>query len=259
MPNHSDRSKNPGCLASLLRVIGIQSAGKQPEAASQNVEYLPADPEPDEFPYRLRDDFLSPSEKSFYLVLKKLLGEHLTICSKVSLGDLFFVVRPNENRSAHNRINRKHVDFLICDPRKMVPLFAVELDDRSHERADRVERDEFVDGVFEAAGLPLLHIAVRASYSTTELAQLVRKALAQRGWKASSDEEIPAQAPISTVIESRTQGSTSVDQPAPFCPKCGSPMVLRMARSGDQNGRQFYGCSSYPKCRTIIPVEIAGN
>jgi predicted RNA-binding Zn-ribbon protein involved in translation (DUF1610 family) len=33
------------------------------------------------------------------------------------------------------------------------------------------------------------------------------------------------------------------------CPKCGSDLVLRVAKQGVNKGNQFYGCSSYPKCR----------
>ncbi len=35
------------------------------------------------------------------------------------------------------------------------------------------------------------------------------------------------------------------------CPKCGMPMVLRTARNGNSQGKQFFGCSAYPKCRTV--------
>lgn len=35
------------------------------------------------------------------------------------------------------------------------------------------------------------------------------------------------------------------------CPKCGKALVLRTAKRGANNGKQFYGCSGYPKCRYI--------
>ena len=35
------------------------------------------------------------------------------------------------------------------------------------------------------------------------------------------------------------------------CPRCGSPLVLRTAKKGDNAGNQFYGCSAFPKCRYI--------
>jgi len=34
-----------------------------------------------------------------------------------------------------------------------------------------------------------------------------------------------------------------------ICPKCGSDLVLRVAKQGVNKGNKFYGCSSYPKCR----------
>lgn len=35
------------------------------------------------------------------------------------------------------------------------------------------------------------------------------------------------------------------------CPKCGNSMVLRTARSVSNQGKQFLGCSDYPKCKTV--------
>jgi hypothetical protein len=56
----------------------------------------------------------------------------------------------------------------------MNPLFAIELDDSSHNQPDRIERDAFVDDVFAVADLPLLHIPVRGSYNTSELGVLIK-------------------------------------------------------------------------------------
>jgi hypothetical protein len=39
---------------------------------------------------------------------------------------------------------------------------------------------------------------------------------------------------------------------APRCPYCGAEMTLRKRRS---DGKSFYGCRSYPKCRGIVNVE----
>ena len=40
----------------------------------------------------------------------------------------------------------------------------------------------------------------------------------------------------------------------PFCPKCGSRMVLRTARRGRYAGKNFWGCSKYPNCNGILNV-----
>jgi restriction system protein len=39
----------------------------------------------------------------------------------------------------------------------------------------------------------------------------------------------------------------------PSCPKCGQPMVKRLARQGANAGNAFWGCSSFPTCRGVRP------
>ena len=35
------------------------------------------------------------------------------------------------------------------------------------------------------------------------------------------------------------------------CPKCGSTLLIRTVKSGPKAGLQFWGCSAFPKCRTM--------
>jgi hypothetical protein len=39
-----------------------------------------------------------------------------------------------------------------------------------------------------------------------------------------------------------------------FCPKCECEMVIRTATKGLDAGKQFWGCSTYPKCRFTMPA-----
>ena len=114
-------TQNPGCLTSLLSILRIRSRSRQNQ---------------DVFPYRVRDDFLSPAEISFYHVLKGMTGEKLTICPQVSLAALLFVSGGDNYRGDTNRISQKRVDFLLCDPKTMKPVLAIELDDASHQRSE---------------------------------------------------------------------------------------------------------------------------
>lgn len=36
-----------------------------------------------------------------------------------------------------------------------------------------------------------------------------------------------------------------------MCPRCGNKLVLRTAKRGDNAGKQFWGCSGFPKCRYV--------
>ena len=108
----ASKDEKPGCLSNFFPSLRRTKA----EAVSEPL------------PYRVRDDFLSPAEFSFYKVLMSLVGTHLTIQSKVRLADIFFVARPNENFAYLGKIAQKHVDFLVCDSLTMKPVFGVELE-----------------------------------------------------------------------------------------------------------------------------------
>ena len=36
---------------------------------------------------------------------------------------------------------------------------------------------------------------------------------------------------------------------APVCPLCGKPMLKRLQKRGQMQGREFWGCSDYPQCK----------
>jgi hypothetical protein len=38
------------------------------------------------------------------------------------------------------------------------------------------------------------------------------------------------------------------------CPRCGSGMVFRETKRGDNVGQKFWGCSTFPKCRAVIKL-----
>lgn len=224
----SPTTEKQGCLSILFPFL-------RPKAESAEV-----------LPYRLRDDFLSPAEFSFYKVLSSTLGSRFTVQSKVRLADIFFAARPRENVAYLNRIAQRHVDFLVCDAVTMKPLLGIELDDASHQRDRRQQRDEFVERVFQAAGLPLLRFPVQREYNPREIATQIAPFFKDK--IASSAEPQPT----STIAAAPTNGSPN--DAAPLCPKCGIPMVLRTATQGEYKGRQFYGCANYPRCREVKPV-----
>jgi restriction system protein len=39
------------------------------------------------------------------------------------------------------------------------------------------------------------------------------------------------------------------------CPKCGSSMILREAKQGQNIGKNFWGCSNFPKCRGTVNIS----
>ena len=213
-------SENIGCLGSILNMLGLLP--KQNQKQSDAMQSI--------FPYALRDDFLSAAELNFYKSLTLATEQFpVKILTKVSLSDLFFVTISDfkTRQSYWNKINRKHVDFLICDQVSLKPLIGVELDDKSHQQANRVQRDHFVNEVFKAANLPLLHVPVKSAYDVTKLTDLIKSEL-------QISETTPK---IDSLI----------------CPKCQIPMILRESKKGTNAGQKFYGCSNFPNCKEVKP------
>lgn len=46
----------------------------------------------------------------------------------------------------------------------------------------------------------------------------------------------------------------SMSSNAPRCPKCGQPMLKRMQKKGQYQGREFWGCVDYPQCNGTRPI-----
>lgn len=227
-------SDNSGCLTAILQTLGLKPYTRKDWTITRMEE------DAEELPYRVKDNFLTPAELSFYHVLNSIVGSHLTVLSKVRLIDLFYVARPNENYSYRGKIAQKHVDFVLCQPKTMTPIAGIELDDSSHQREDRQERDEFVNKVFEAAELPLVRISAQRTYNTHEISALLKSALSKRG--------------EGTVQQSNEQNYSKGNPP--LCPKCGVPMVLRTVKKGQHKGKQFFGCPNFPNCRSMKKLHV---
>jgi hypothetical protein len=186
-------------------------------------------------PYRLREPFLTTTELALFRVLNQMVGQRYLICPKVSLNDVFYIIRPNENVHFFNKFFRKHVDFLLCDPQTLAPAFGVEIV-RTNSKNETRETDRFIEELFTDAGLPLVHIPSSESYDPSDLVSLFQLALERIGETISS------------------RADRSADS-VPHCPVCSKMMVLRIHRSGPHRGKKYYGCMDSPRCGGLVPLD----
>jgi hypothetical protein len=198
---------------------------------------------PDLYPCKLRDPLLSKVETSFYQVLLAIIGQRVVICPKMLLAD---VIRVNSTPSAQaapthqaffQRIASQRIDFLLCERYTLKPLLAVQLYDHSQPKTSRKKRDPFIDRVFKAAKLPVLHLVAQADYHLRSLALRIAPYL-------------------TTVAYSRTSEPIQLGVP-PRCPCCHTPMVKRTVISGQYKGQTYYSCRSYPDCCERLPLSKA--
>lgn len=68
-------------------------------------------------------------------------------------------------------------------------------------------------------------------------------------------ELVDTQTLLMLVTSTRPDSTAAAPSPAiPVCPKCGLRMVMRTAKRGGSQGRDFWGCQRYPDCRGTRPA-----
>ena len=128
--------------------------------------------------YNRKNFFLTRAEHECYDALVEAVGTEYRIFAQVHLPTLVdHTIRGQDWRAALAHINRKSVDFVLCDKAYLSPKLAIELDDKSHERPDRQERDREVERILREAGVPLLRLENRGSFSPSELTQKIKETL----------------------------------------------------------------------------------
>ena len=141
----SKYDQNPGCLIGLLNLL----FGSGKKKAPANIDYSKS--------YQKKMLF-TKNEWYAHKKLQELAGEKgFVICPKVRLLDIIEPRSGEKNyMSLMGKIQSKHVDFVICNS-SMKVLGVVELDDNSHDRQDRKERDQFVDEILQSVGYKVVH------------------------------------------------------------------------------------------------------
>lgn len=121
------------------------------------------------YPFQPRDFLLSAAELRFFHALEKAVPAPLMIAPKVRLGDVIGCSDADWARGHGPKISARHLDFVIMDRETGRIAMAVELDDSSHLRPERRQRDIFVNRALEAARVPLLRVQAAPSYSIRDL------------------------------------------------------------------------------------------
>lgn len=125
--------------------------------------------------YERQRFLLTPGELKFYRALKVAVGNDYQIMCQVNLSQIIQTrpMNPSERQTAFNKISRKVLDFVLCDSRNLAIIAAIELDDSSHNRKDRIDRDKFLNEAMEDAGVPLIRFQARSSYTADQITQKI--------------------------------------------------------------------------------------
>lgn len=146
----------------IIALLAMKSGKKRQNNNKENPQIEPkTENAKEDFDYSnsyQHRQFMSPKEQTSYNIIRDITDEiGLILFAKVRLFDL---IEPKQGtkykKGAQWKIQAKHVDFVICD-RTLKVKAIIEIDDSSHDRKDRVERDKFVDEILKKCGYKVIH------------------------------------------------------------------------------------------------------
>ena len=96
--------------------------------------------------------YLTNAERKFFNILKSKINPGLQIIPQAVLSSFI-----NTNYKNRTKIDKKTVDFLIIDTNFEIKC-VIELDDKTHQKAKRIERDNFINELMQKIGIEIIHI-----------------------------------------------------------------------------------------------------
>lgn len=130
-------------------------------------------------PYKIRRTIMSEHERLLFDNLRVVLGTTYDVYPQIKLDKIFGVERQRAYKyylGWLRRINQKSVDFLVVKRDTQSPIFAIELDDSSHEDENRIDRDKFVGELFKRNNFPLIRFNA-GQYRVEELKVVLKQYL----------------------------------------------------------------------------------
>lgn len=117
-----------------------------------------------------KDRLMSVVEARMLNKLKPLEGGRYYLFAQVRVADVIGVGGKEGSSSwwsLFRQISSKHVDFVFVERSTMRPVVAIELDDLSHNKPERIVRDKFLNKAFEQAGTKLVRYTTKQLFDNS--------------------------------------------------------------------------------------------
>lgn len=140
-------------IALIICVAILQVKNKQKEKIPQEEPVKVTQ----NMPYK-KKLLLTKNEWAFYKSLKPVADElGYSVLAKIRVADLVEVTSKDRSewQTYFNKINKKHIDFVLAKPENLQIVLLIELDDNTHNAAQE-QRDKFIEELYKQTGYKLL-------------------------------------------------------------------------------------------------------
>lgn len=123
--------------------------------------------------YSKKEYLLTQEELKLYKLLKDICkNNNLNLFCQVSLYEL---VKAKDYKD-FNKIKAKTIDYVITDTNCKIKI-CMELDDPTHIKQERIERDKFINTLFKELDIKLLRIPVQKWYDIKQIEEKIKESL----------------------------------------------------------------------------------
>ncbi|MCG7490113.1 DUF2726 domain-containing protein [Vibrio sp. Of14-4] len=156
-------------VAAVILVISLFTRTKQiPIDNSQSSM-------PVTYQYDSRASIASPEELEFYRALSVVVKGRDVIFTKVSAADLMLprkgLYSGGDRQRAYNKLSRKHVDFVLCDPITLEIRTLIQLDSDKKKTSNEIKN--YVEKAAKTAGLTTKRFCIEKSYDYDEIEKVL--------------------------------------------------------------------------------------
>jgi hypothetical protein len=133
--------------------------------------------------YFVKQRLLTQTELEYYEIIRSLISSQFVILPQVNLASVIDKKGGSNFRSELFR----NIDFGVFDG-DLRPIFLIEINDNTHFRRDRKERDKKVNKICKKAGMPLVTFWVKDGIDVNDMARTLKTAI-NKGLRSANDRE----------------------------------------------------------------------
>lgn len=161
----------------------------------------------------------------------------------------------NVGKSSQQELLLDYEDYIITRGLRKWVLGDIRLENVRCNLTNRMSREYMIEKAKGWSDETLANVAITLIHQCDKMLTGLLNYQKQQFLENGGIKEQMTKARLNARSNQSNQSSQSSQSPynAPACPKCGKPMLKRMQKKGEQQGREFWGCSDYPNCNGIRP------
>lgn len=132
------------------------------------------------FPFRRKPQLFTQVEYSFLTLIEQAVGREFRVMCRVRLNDMVAVRQSTKKKTASQALSRassRQLDFVLVEKDTMSPVLAIDLVHNQGKDGYKTQKDWFVTGALDAAGVPHVRIKVKSGYSIEDIRECLENKL----------------------------------------------------------------------------------